>query len=281
MSCKNSNMPIDINKTTNNCNLTCNFSYSYSESDLSVTNNTDYITFSYDGNSTVSFSGDNYTVQDIRLYKPSLNSYYGSKVDAELFIHHISVTGKNLLLCIPILENNASSKSNVMFNKIIPFIPSKNGENRTINVNNYTINNFIPKSGFYYYNGNLPYEPCNGNYDILLFDPKNAINMNSTDMNTVNSIIQPVNSNTKEIDNDNLYYNEKGTIENELSGEDEIYIDCQPVKDGVIDDGKGGSTKGNNKPMIELTAENLEIIGGVAGGIILVFLMISFARKVF
>lgn len=281
MTCRNSNMPIDIQKTSNNCSLTCNLNYSYGDSDLSVTNNTNYITLSYDGDTTVTFSGNNYKVQDVRLYKPSINSYYGSKVDAELFIHHISVIGDNLMLCIPIKNNDASSSSSALFKKIIPFIPSSRNESRTININNYTLNNFIPKSSYYYYKGNLPYEPCNGDYNIILFDPENAINMDNTNMNTLGAIIRPIENKIKEINGEDLYYNEKGTIENELTGEDDIYIDCQPVKDGVLDDSDGGTTDKDMKAQFEMNAEYLETIGGVAGGILLLYFVVTMVRKYF
>tara|TARA_Y100000768_G_scaffold387494_1_gene379014 strand:- start:2003 stop:2812 length:810 start_codon:yes stop_codon:yes gene_type:complete len=269
-------MPIDVEKTSNTCSLTCKFNYSYGTSDLAVTNKSNYIVLSYDGETNVEFSGDSYKVQDIRIFKPSLNSYYGSKVDAELFIHHISVKGDNMLICIPIKENEASSSSKALFSKIIPFIPSKNEENRTININNYTLNHLIPKSSYYYYKGNLPYAPCNGEYNILLFDPKNAINMSSDNMNTLGSIIKPINTKLNNIDSDNLFYNEKGTIENELDGEDDIYIDCQPVEDGILDNNTQSNTN-----MIEMNAENLEIIGGIVGGIILLYIVITISKKVF
>jgi carbonic anhydrase len=289
MSCKNSDMPINVDSTSKTCDLTCSFSYTYGNSDLSVTNNGDHLAFSYDGNSTVIYNGDNYNVQDIRLYKPSLNSYYGSKIDAELLIHHVSATGQNLLLCIPIVSNNSSSASNTMFNKIIPFVPSKLNENRTINVSNYTLNYFIPKSGFYSYTGNLPYEPCNGNYNIILFDSRNTINMNPNNLSTLGSIIKPLNVTMKTGDSSKLQFNKTGTTENTLTGEDEIYIDCQPVNEEeniagatqTLETISVSKTNGVTSPSYERNMKYVEIIGGIAGGLLLFHFLTKGASRLY
>lgn len=290
MSCNRSNMPINIIETNNKCDMTCNFKYSYGNSDLSVTNNGTYLTFSYDGTTNVLYNGNTYTVQDIRIYKPSINSYYGSKVDAEMMIHHVSVSGGNLLVCIPILSSANASSSITMFNKIIPFVPSTRGETRTININNYTLNNFIPKSGFYSYNGNLPYEPCNGNYNIILFDSKQGIHMSPTDLSTIGSLIKATTQTIKKHDTTALYFNNKGTIENTLTGEDEIYIDCQPVdelEDGVEVtstslDGNGTSRQTATKtPEYTKNMKYVEIIGGIAGGLLLFHFLTQAAIKVY
>lgn len=287
MSCKNSDMPINVEDTSKTCDLTCNFSYTYGNSDLSVTNNGTYLSFSYDGNSTVKFNGDNYNVQDIRLYKPSLNSYYGSNIDAEMFIHHISATGQNLLLCIPIVSNNSASASNTMFNKIIPFVTSNLNENRTINVSNYTLNYFIPKSGFYSYTGNLPYEPCNGNYNIILFDSRNTINMNPNNLSTLGSIIKPLKVNKKQLDSSKLQFNKTGTTENTLTGEDEIYIDCQPVneeEDNTQITNVNATTNKDSKttsPSYERNMKYFEIIGGIAGGLLLFHFLTKGASRLY
>lgn len=287
MSCKNSDMPINVESTNNKCDLNCNFSYTYGSSDLSVSNNDEYLSFSYDGKAKVLFNGDNYSVQDIRLYKPSLNSYYGSKVDAELFIHHISATGQNLLLCIPIKENSAASASKTTFNNIIPFIPSKSGETQTININNYTLNHFIPKSGFYSYKGNLPYKPCNGDYNIILFDSNTSINMESKDLSTIASVLKTLNTNAKKANSTKLQYNSKGTQHSSTNGEDEIYIDCQPINgDGDLGEVQTNTTEKNTSsnikvPSLERNMKYVEIIGGIAGGLLLFHFLTKGVKKLY
>jgi carbonic anhydrase len=281
MSCDIGNMPIDVVETNEKCKLTCFYKFDYPISSLNVTNKGDHLVFSYDAKSDVTYNNEEYSVQECRLYKPSLNSYNGSHYDGEFIIHHVSNTGKNLLVCIPIKTDNASSSSEVLFNKIIPYIPSENGDNVSININNYTLNHVIPKAGYYSYNGNLPYQPCTGNYDIILFDPNNAININSENMATIGSVIEALETSPKEANKDKLFYNKDGTQDNELISGDDIYIDCQAVGENgeplnettqsKDSDSKEYSFKINKKTKEYLTIGGY-ILGGVAGAYALYFI---------
>jgi len=230
------------------------------------------------------FNGNKYNVVDVRIYKPSLNSYYGSKVDAEMFIHHTNNSGKNLLLSIPITSKESTSSSNTMFSNMFPFISSKKDIPVSINITNYTLNHFIPKSGFYSFIGPLPYKPCNGEYNIVMFDSKNSINISANNLSILGSLITSITSKPKDMDMKSVYYNKKGTIENELSGEDEIYIDCQPVNDTsnelLSDDVIKNNDKTSTKtPSEKLNMEYFEIIVGIAGGLILLHFLSKAGMK--
>jgi len=276
---------VNISNSFNKCDITCKFDYNYGNSGLIVNNKGGYLEMGYDGKSDVTFNGNKYDVVDTRIYKPSLNSYYGSKVDAELFIHHTSKSGKNLLLSIPIVNSNAVSPSNTLFSNIFPFVSSRKDTPVSINITNYTLNHLIPKSGFYSFIGPLPYEPCNGEYNIVMFDSKNTINISAKDMRTLQALIDPINTTPKDMDMKNVYYNKTGTINNELTGEDNIYIDCQPVEDTTNEVLTGESSGGGNAsgksmtPAMKKNIEYLEIIAGIAGGLILLHFLIKGGMK--
>lgn len=274
MSCKNSNTPINIEKTSKTCNSTCNLSYSYGYSSLNVLNRSNHLKFSYDGDVDVTFNGENYSVEEIRLYSPSLNKYYGSNVDAELFIHHTSMTGNNLMLCIPIEGNDARSNSNALFSQIMPIAPTEKEGQKSINISKYTLNNLIPLSEYYYYNGNLPYEPCTGNYGIIIFDTTHKINISTKDLSILRKLIKPSNPVIKNINNVNYFYNKKGTIQNNTT-DDDIYIDCQPVEDtGESQDQENQGVNLNNLTSFKTSTQmknlkTFEIIGGLGVGLII------------
>ena len=146
--------PIDIETTDRTCKKTCFYSFDYANSSCQVTHNDTYLTLSYDESakqqSTVIYNDANCTVQDIRLYKPSINEYYGKQVAAELIINHTVEGGNNLIVCVPIIETNDKSASNTLFSQIIPNIPPNTGTNDTvsINVTNYTLNNIVPRGPY-------------------------------------------------------------------------------------------------------------------------------------
>lgn len=239
------NMPINVsNKNSQKCSVTCMLSYDYGLSNLLATTNTNYILLSYNSpNTKVQFQDEYYQVNEVRLYSPSLNNYYGKQYDAELIIHHTNSTN-NLLLCIPIEKNDNISSSSKLFNDIIPFLGQKN-QPVNINVSNYTLNSFIPKGSYYLYNNsNLPYYPYNGSYNTILFDTTSSsynngsrtitidnkpINISTNNLNQLRKLISPLsNLQIKTPNSNNLYYNVEGTYISQIS-DDDIYIDCRPT----------------------------------------------------
>lgn len=286
MSCSNNAAPINVTSTNNKCDVTCNFSFDYGISTLNVTNTGDHLLLSYDGKTDVTYNHEKYTVRESRIYKPSLNKYNGTYVDAELFIHHISMTGKNLLVCVPIINSNSSSASNQMFSEIIPYIPSQLNEQITINTNQYTLNKFIPRGGYFVHDSPLPYPPCNGNYTIIMFDPSIAINMNNENMNTLASVLSETEKHVRIINDNDLYYNEKGTRNPSSSTDtDEIYIQCNALDENgnIIEEEPSISRERNAKPYLSMSDDikkYLEISGGVAGGIVTVIIIVFIWRKI-
>lgn len=297
MSCKNYNgcasgsMPINVAKTSDQktCSTNCAYSFDYGLSSLQVTNNGDHLVFSYDGTIDVTYNGSQYNVEEVRLYKSSLNEYNGSYADAELIIHHTNTNGENLLVCIPIMTNSALSDSERLFSEIIHLAPSNANDIASINVPNYTLNSFVPKAAYYVYSGSLPYSPCSGSYEVILFDIQSAINMNSDDMNSLGSIIcnqqkKLVNS----IDDSKFFYNDKGTKDVVT---DDIYIACNEVDDqgNIIEDGVPFPADGNNANLgssmsdaeKEKWEKNLELYGGLVGGVIVMLGLGYGLKKIF
>jgi carbonic anhydrase len=237
MSCPNGTAPIDIKMVDNQrtCEYKCDYSFQYNNSSCTATNRGSYISLSYDPSSSppVSYNSSGYDVKELRIYRPSLHSYSGNKVDAELIIIHNSVTGaKPLLVCIPInknLSSNASSISAIFFKTVIDTMA--NNANRvdqttTVNLNRYNLNSLIPKKPFFSYSGTEPYLPCNDNVDYIVFNSENGLDMLNETITRMNSIIS---SNSYTIKTGpELFYNKKGPTP-WGGGGGEIYIDCQPV----------------------------------------------------
>lgn len=266
MSITQGNTPINVStQTIQKCSVTCNFTYDYGISNLLANTYTNYVKLSFNSPmSKVEFQDEYYQVNEVRLYSPSLNTYYGKHFDAELIIHHVN-SDNNLLVCIPIQSNNNSSSSSKLFDSIVPNL-GQVGQPTSINVSNYTLNSFIPKSSYYLYNkANLPYSSFNGNYKMIVFDTKpvtysnksgkitvenTPINMSISNLNTLKKLIQPVSSlQVKEPIAVNLYYNVEGTYANDVTSDD-IYIDCRPTGDegmgAPIESSTGNSVLGSS-----------------------------------
>jgi len=226
--------PIEVKTTTKRCSNKCSYKFDYGTSPhCLVTNNTSYLSLSYkDSSADVKYNDSPCHVQEIRLYKPSLNNYYGSKVDAELIINHTTNGGNNLLVCIPIRASSAKSNSSTMLQPIIQLAPINESEGSShVNIPNYSLNNVVPSAPFYSFEGTLPYDDNNGTYNVIIFDSKasgGTITITPVSLETLGTIIDPTDNPFNNSYNINdVFYNKDGTAEPPSS--DDIYIDCQMV----------------------------------------------------
>jgi len=271
--------PINIESTTKECTNTCFYTFNYGNSSCTISNEGDHLKFSYDAtDSTVIYNDMNYNVQDIRLYKPSLNEYYGSHVDAELIIQHAGNGADNLLICIPIIASNNTSSSATLFNNLIPYAPVNGNPPVSVNVNNYNLNYIVPRGAYYSYTGSLPYDSFNGTYNIIVFDySKVKANITTDNMSTLGSLIVPTN---EPVNNDynikSLYYNAAGTTDDSLITGDDIYIDCKPTGSSGSESNKVNSVddestdKGTGFNATELfNSPYFDLILGIIGFLIL------------
>jgi len=250
MSCSNSNAPIDISASNSSgkCDLKCDYKFKYGNSSCIGKNMGDYISLSYDNasSSSVTFNMISYNVTEVRLYHPSLHSFNGNKIDAEMIIVHKSNTGEiPFIVCIPIRLSNSTSISSVMFRNIIHTMSKKapsQGDETTIQIKNYNLSSIIPKTKFYSYTATEPYQPCNETVNYVVFDATDStLDINNDTYEIFKKIIQTNSYVTKS--GVNYYLNEKGP---NTATEDDIYIDCQPVGQSeettdVVNDNSSGS----------------------------------------
>ena len=281
MSCSNATGPLNITATKETCLNKCAYSFNYGISSCSLKNKGEYLSIKYDANSYVVFNGENYTTQEIRIYQPSLHAYDGKRAAAELIVIHTSLVGGNLLVCVPIQAMDASSASSALFDQIVPQIPPNAGESATVNVKDFTLNSFIPVGAFYSYTATLPYPPCNGRYNYVVFNTKTTIaNMTSKTLNKFRDVIA---SNTISVATEGsvLYYNEKGVVPPQGAPGSDIYIDCNPVGEGPdesvpVDLGQESSDA--QKKWDEILES--PVLPTVLGGLLILVLIVAVGRPI-
>ena len=250
MACDKATAPVNISedKVSAECDLKCYYKYDYPLSTTVVTNKGNYLDFDYtkSGNPPVEYNSLEMTVSYMRLYIPSLHTFNNTKADGEIIISHVG-NGESLLVCIPIkvsIEDTPGAKN---LKDIIALaskqIPSTTNS-ATFNIKNFTLNNFIPKGPYYSYTATLPYEPCSGSHNYIVFDKLSAIPIDPKSFTILSEIILK-----QEIENkptQSLYYNKTGAVFKQAIDPGEgIYIDCQPTGD----DGKVLYQSDSNSPM--------------------------------
>ena len=235
MSCKITTAPINVPTGTNEeAAENTDFTYNYGVSACSVTNKKTYLDINcYDGINTIhcGLTGDLY-VSNVRLYKPSLNSYDGRKADAELIITH-SGGGKNLYLCIPIESTTAKGGSVDWFNQIIPFSPATTNSSKSINVSNLTLNAIIPKAPFVVYEGGTFDWGCSKQDVMIIFTMDNSAKISYSNLRTLGNIIEPSSYNVQPVP-DYLKFNKRGTkagAGKKAGSKKSSTLTCTPIQD--------------------------------------------------
>lgn len=233
MNCLNATSPIDlVNINANDCTLKCEYSFKYPISSLNGRNNGEYLSFSFDKQqaSPVLFNKEKYNVESMRIYRPSLHTFNGSKADAELIIiHNHLASTNNLLVSIPLM--GVSSNKEVLDNIVSQMgeKANKEGETAKINLNAFSLQNIVPSKPYYYYNGTLPYSPCNGSYEHVVFDKKDSLQINSSSLRLLKNLIKESKYTIKKA-KQGYFYNKRGPRTNLVTGgEDDIYIECHPT----------------------------------------------------
>lgn len=281
MACDKATAPINISedKVSADCDLKCNYKYDYPQSTTVVTNKGDYLEFNYtkSGQPPVEYNSLEMTISDMRLYIPSLHLFNNVKADGEIIISHVG-NGESLLVCIPLKISIESSPGAKNLKDIITLasdqIPAITNS-ATFNVNNFTLNNFIPKGPFYSYTATLPYKPCSGSNNFIVFNKSSAIPIDPKSYAILSNIIlkQDIKNQPTQL----LYYNKTGAIsKKEGAYAEDIYIDCKPTgEDGKIlyqEDTNSRTGRSNNTQKISakdffkspVTIIVLSLLGAIA-----------------
>lgn len=231
MSCTNTTSPIDIIKmNSKTCDLKCEYTFDYQITSVRAVNKGEYILYTFDKENTspVIFNGDKYNVEGMRLYQPSLHSFNNRKTDAEILIIHNNIfTNKSLIVCVPIQNSsNGQSEIDILINQVSKMANNKNSITN-LSLNNFSLKSLVPNKPYFYYQGTLPYIPCDGKINYLVYDINDSLKIMNNTYNNLKKIIK--NNNINSIKGKQAFYNKDGPSNNNLG--DDIYIDCQPTGD--------------------------------------------------
>tara|TARA_Y100000992_G_scaffold114265_1_gene74688 strand:+ start:4965 stop:5897 length:933 start_codon:yes stop_codon:yes gene_type:complete len=242
MACLESTAPINISRTSirDKCNNKCQYFFKYNNSKCNIKNKKSYLQLSYDrpfDKTPVTYNGQSLFVSKVMIFSPSIHTYEGSNAAAEFIIEHRGENGNNMIVCIPIKEDEMiSSKSSKMLNKIINHAnryTQNEGESVNLNLDQYNLDEFVPKSQFYAYRATYFMYPCNGDYQYTVFHKDDTfLTISKNSLIRLRKVIGRSNIYVKT--GQNLYLSEKGPNSGVKPG-DEIYIECKPTgTDGEV-----------------------------------------------
>tara|TARA_B100001769_G_C22107934_1_gene598727 strand:- start:2013 stop:2852 length:840 start_codon:yes stop_codon:yes gene_type:complete len=211
--------PVDINvKIENKCNLKCNLITNYPNDRFSgktqidnfnniISNKIIPPTNAID-NYSIKYNNNQEILSEIHILKPSLHTYGGNPIDAELILKH-----EKTIICIPIIERS--------FNGTI---------DKLINEEEINFNDLIPNRPFYTYKGSI--DSANSidseEYNIIVFKKMHPLIISTKKFNGLNKHDGTYNFNIEGSTN-KISINESGPI---LGDTDVNYpITCEPYDD--------------------------------------------------
>lgn len=221
-------MNISQNNISGECNLKCSYSFQYPNSGCVASNTGESIILSYDESNVppVAYNGNKYQVGRVRLTTSQMLLYNGKNANASLIIEHTPISGGgNLDVMIPIVAGSGYVASSTILTTIIndtANLAPQTGNKTTISLDNYNLNNIVPKKPFYSFNMD--------NTSIIVYGIEYAISVDADTLTKLSTITKGIN-NMIPASTYQLFYNSKGP-NSSGSGSvnaDNIYIDCQPV----------------------------------------------------
>jgi carbonic anhydrase len=209
------------------CNSKCSFSYNYPTSGSTATNSGQFLSISYDQSlKAVNFNGVYYDVTSCSIYSPSLHLYNNVNASAEFVITHSPSTGGELLyVCIPISTSGVSSSASNTIDQIVSAVSSSapsQGESVTQGIDDFTLNNFIPKNPFYFYSTGVMFVVAFGMQSAIYISPENLTALQDCiTENTTNAFPAGY----------ELFVSEMNASLGSPTNGNDIYIDCQPTNE--------------------------------------------------
>lgn len=249
--------PIKIIPTNHTCNDLCDFKFNYGVSDCAVTNNGNSLLISHNSqNDDIMFNKERLTVTRILVYPKPLYKYNGTQPDAELHIYLTGTISSNVINVIPIHKTSGKDNTTNIFDLIMNNVSDVVGEKHNVPVSKFTLNDFTPRAGYYYYYGSDPQPNSSDSvkYDILIFDNQNSgfIHMSNESITKLQKLLTLADIKVHNIESNELFYNKVGTIANDSDGTDDIYIDCQLVdEDGEVVVSESSSGKISQGPIMD------------------------------
>jgi hypothetical protein len=184
----------------------------------------------------------------------------------------------NLLVCVPISVGASQGESLSMFDTLISEVAktaNSPGAKTTINIPTFTLDKFIPKKPYYSYTGTLPYSPCNGEYDYVVFSKDNDAVL-SISSNAFNSLKKIITANSYESKNNKkgVFFNKNGPSPLAGGAKGDIYMECLPTgSDGesLVPIEKTSEQMFNTESIKQLFKNNLFI--QILTGILLILIL--------
>ena len=184
---------IDTNKISP-CNALCRLSVLYNPTTCSVSMVNNIPTVSFSPNSYIKFKNEFFYLRKMTIHYTSLHTINEFYYDLEILLYHnrnpVNDADGGVIISILMKKGADYGTANEFMNEFINQMPANEMPiEEDISVSSeWSVNQILPDGkSFFYYDGALPYPPCNPNWSIIVFEE--AVEISQNIINTVKQIL--------------------------------------------------------------------------------------------
>ena len=171
--------PINIDTSKiSPCHTTCKLAMKYGKTKCYVQNENTMPTVYFDPTSYCKFKGMIYTLKKMTIHIPSMHTINQSNYEMEALLYYYlnpaDIESGGVIVSLLLKKGPDHGNANQFFNQFVNQIPASDsgGMEKDVEVStNWNPEMILPDSkSFFYYEGALPYPPCNQNWSIVIFE---------------------------------------------------------------------------------------------------------------
>ena len=258
------------------CNALCRLSIKYEPTTCSISMINNIPTVSFTPNCIIKFKTDFYYLRKMTIHYTSMHTINESYYDVEVLLYHnrnpINDSDGGIIISILMKKGVDYGQANEFMNEFINQMPANDmpiEQDITVS-DSWSPEQLFPESkSFFYYDGALPYPPCNNNWTYIIFEEAVPISQNIID--TIHIYILGNNLNIRPIQktprNTSIFYNANSQLDDSQNFDKAETLDTEPTLPEV-----------KNLTSLSWLKRNIYYIKGVIITIILI-LMIYIAIK--
>lgn len=232
--------PVNIDTSDiKECRTLCQMKHKYKESKCFLTHKNKTISIKYGPGSYTEYKGTLYELTEISIHTPSLHSIDNQKFDLEICLVHKltdnSNEGSGVMICCMFESNTGHfGKPDQFISQIINHIPiDPINYDKEIMVSNDWSAAWIPpeNSGYFSYEGSLPYPPCQEGYTVFVYEKIGTIG--STHIDIFKRYIDNNTRSVRQLGTRTIFYTpflKSGLSYNKVFRSSNKYLKCYPER---------------------------------------------------
>jgi carbonic anhydrase len=224
--------PINIDTSKiSPCHTTCKMAMKYGKTKCYVQNENSMPTVYFDPTSYCKFKGMIYTLKKMTIHVPSMHTVNQTNYDMEallyFYLNPVDIESGGIIISILFKKGPDHGSANQFFNQFVNQLPASDsgGMEKDVEVGeDWNLEMIIPDSkSFFYYEGALPYPPCNQNWSIIIFEEVVSISTNI--IKTIQYLLGDSAKNVRDIletpKDTVVFYNSYHSFESEISDKEQ------------------------------------------------------------